>query len=169
MGIRRGSGNRLNLQIGRFSIIASLTTILNLLLAFPSAAQPKTGQAAGPLAVSESPNYCLAQTPAAGAEYMVYAPSGGLFYLDISAMPDSRRLKLEWFNPATRPFQLSRPGWKHNGHGAQTTELHCRIHPAISACGIRIRRRASFGGAWRPCENLCEKIPLPIFSQSFWP
>ncbi len=57
MGIRRGPGNRLNMQLGRFSIIAGLATILNLLPGFPSAAQPKTGQAAGPLTVSGNPNY----------------------------------------------------------------------------------------------------------------
>ena len=48
-----------------------------------------------------STGYCLAQTPAAGAEYLVYAPSGGSFTIDLSAMPASRRLKLEWFNPST--------------------------------------------------------------------
>lgn len=47
-----------------------------------------------------STGYCLAQTRAAGAEYLVYAPSGGPFTIDLSAMPDSRRLSVEWFNPA---------------------------------------------------------------------
>jgi hypothetical protein len=47
-----------------------------------------------------STGYCLAQAPPAGAEYLVYAPSGGPFHVDLSAMPASRRLKLEWFNPA---------------------------------------------------------------------
>jgi hypothetical protein len=45
--------------------------------------------------------YCLAQTPTAGAEYLVYAPSGGSFTVDLSAMPGSRKLALEWFNPST--------------------------------------------------------------------
>jgi hypothetical protein len=48
-----------------------------------------------------STKYCLAQTPAAGAEYLVYAPSGGSFTMNLSAMPGSRRLAEEWFNPST--------------------------------------------------------------------
>ena len=48
-----------------------------------------------------STGHCLAQTPAAGAEYLAYAPSGGPFTLDLSAMPGSRSLAVEWFNPAT--------------------------------------------------------------------
>jgi hypothetical protein len=48
-----------------------------------------------------STKYCLAQTPSAGAEYLVYAPSGGAFTIDLSAMPNSRKLIVEWFNPAT--------------------------------------------------------------------
>jgi hypothetical protein len=48
-----------------------------------------------------STGYCLAQTPSAGAEYLAYAPSGGPFTLDLSAMPASRRFAVEWFNPAT--------------------------------------------------------------------
>jgi len=47
-----------------------------------------------------STKYCLAQTPSAGAEYLVYAPDGGPFTVDLSAMPSSRRLAVEWFNPA---------------------------------------------------------------------
>ena len=48
-----------------------------------------------------STGYCLAQTPAAGAEYLAYAPAGGGFTIDLSAMSNSRKLALEWFNPAT--------------------------------------------------------------------
>jgi hypothetical protein len=48
-----------------------------------------------------STKYCLAQTPAIGAEYLVYAPAGGSFTVDLSAMPAARRLAVEWFNPAT--------------------------------------------------------------------
>jgi hypothetical protein len=48
-----------------------------------------------------STKHCLAQIPAAGAEYLVYAPSGGPFTIDLSAMPNSRSLAVEWFNPAT--------------------------------------------------------------------
>jgi len=47
-----------------------------------------------------STKYCLAQTPAAGAEYLAYAPAGGRFSVDLSAMPNSRKLAVEWFNPA---------------------------------------------------------------------
>jgi len=47
-----------------------------------------------------STKYCLAQTPSSGAEYLVYAPAGGAFTLDLSAMPASRKLAVEWFNPA---------------------------------------------------------------------
>jgi hypothetical protein len=48
-----------------------------------------------------STKYCLAQTPAVGAEYLIYAPSGGSFTINLSAMSGSRRLALEWFNPST--------------------------------------------------------------------
>ncbi len=48
-----------------------------------------------------STGHCLAQTPPTGAEYLVYAPEGGGFNVDLSAMPSSRRLAVEWFNPAT--------------------------------------------------------------------
>jgi len=44
---------------------------------------------------------CLAQIPAAGAEYLVYAPSGGSFTVDLTAMPKARELAVEWFNPST--------------------------------------------------------------------
>jgi hypothetical protein len=48
-----------------------------------------------------STGYCLAQTPAAGAEYLIYSPSGGPFVVDLSAMLSSRTLAVEWFNPST--------------------------------------------------------------------
>jgi hypothetical protein len=47
-----------------------------------------------------STRFCLAQTPSAGAEYLVYSPEGGSIMLDLSAMPRSRMLAVEWFNPA---------------------------------------------------------------------
>jgi len=47
-----------------------------------------------------STGYCLAQTPAQGAEYLVYAPSGGSFTVDLSAMPPARMLDVEWFDPS---------------------------------------------------------------------
>jgi hypothetical protein len=55
----------------------------------------------GPHPALSSTKQCLAQTPAAGAEYLVYAPEGGPFVLDLSAMPASRKLAVEWFNPET--------------------------------------------------------------------
>lgn len=48
-----------------------------------------------------STGFCLAQTPAAGAEYVVYTPEGSAFTVDVSAMPSSRTLSVEWLNPAT--------------------------------------------------------------------
>ena len=48
-----------------------------------------------------STGYCLAQTPSVGAEYLVYAPSGGSFAVNLSAMSGSRTLSVEWFNPLT--------------------------------------------------------------------
>jgi len=48
-----------------------------------------------------STKYCLAQTPSVGTEYLVYAPSGGTFTMDLSAMAHSRVLTVEWFNPET--------------------------------------------------------------------
>jgi chitodextrinase len=42
---------------------------------------------------------CLAQTPATGAEYLVYAPSGGTFTVNLSAT--TRSLDVEWLNPST--------------------------------------------------------------------
>jgi hypothetical protein len=48
-----------------------------------------------------STGYCLAQTPSVGAEYLVYAPSGGSFTVNLSAMPGSTKLAVEWFNPSS--------------------------------------------------------------------
>jgi collagenase-like protein with putative collagen-binding domain len=48
-----------------------------------------------------STSYCLAQTPSEGAEYLVYAPFGGSFTVDLSAMSSSRTLAVEWLNPST--------------------------------------------------------------------
>jgi len=56
-----------------------------------------------------STGYCLAQTPRAGAEYLVYAPSGGPFTVDLSAMPGSRMLAVEWFNPSTGETSARKP------------------------------------------------------------
>ncbi|HKW98614.1 MAG TPA: putative collagen-binding domain-containing protein [Bryobacteraceae bacterium] len=47
-----------------------------------------------------STGYCLAHTAAAGAEYLVYAPDGGAFRVDLTAMRNSRTFSVEWFNPS---------------------------------------------------------------------
>jgi hypothetical protein len=46
-----------------------------------------------------STGYCLAQTPAVGAEYLVYAPNGGSFSVNLS--PTTRVLNVEWFSPSS--------------------------------------------------------------------
>jgi hypothetical protein len=48
-----------------------------------------------------STGYCLAQIPSVGAEYLVYAPSGGSFTVNLSAMSGTRTLAVEWFNPSS--------------------------------------------------------------------
>jgi Putative collagen-binding domain of a collagenase len=65
-----------------------------------------------------STGYCLAQTPDKGAEYLVYAPSGGLFTVDLSAMPSSRTLAVEWFNPTTGLTIAGEP--IHSGSSSQS-------------------------------------------------
>ena len=52
-----------------------------------------------PLASLSSTGFCLADNAATGAEYLVYAPSGGTFTVDLGAT--TRALNVEWFNPAT--------------------------------------------------------------------
>ena len=56
-----------------------------------------------------STGYCLAQTPPIGAEYLIYSPSGGSFTVDLSAMPPSRDLAVEWFNPLTGATMTGKP------------------------------------------------------------
>jgi hypothetical protein len=46
-----------------------------------------------------STGFCLADNAATGAEYLVYAPSGGTFTVNLSAT--TRALNVEWFNPLT--------------------------------------------------------------------
>jgi hypothetical protein len=46
-----------------------------------------------------STGYCLADNAATGAEYLVYAPNGGTFTVNLSAT--TRPLNVEWLNPAT--------------------------------------------------------------------
>jgi glucose/arabinose dehydrogenase/PKD repeat protein len=54
-----------------------------------------------PLSTLCSTGACLAQTPSVGAEYLIYAPNGGSFTVNLSAMSSSRTLNVEWFNPST--------------------------------------------------------------------
>jgi hypothetical protein len=46
-----------------------------------------------------STGFCLANASSANAEYLVYAPSGGTFTVNVAAT--SRTLMVEWLNPAT--------------------------------------------------------------------
>jgi hypothetical protein len=62
-----------------------------------------------PMGSLSSTRHCLAQTPAVGAEYLIYAPSGGSFTVDLSAMPATRTLAVEWFNPATGETMTTEP------------------------------------------------------------
>jgi hypothetical protein len=61
---------------------------------------------------------CLAQTPAIGAEYLVYAPLGGSLTVNLSAMPKSRKLAVEWFNPLTGAVIVKDP--VHSGSSSQS-------------------------------------------------
>jgi hypothetical protein len=65
--------------------------------------------AVGPHGSLASTGQCLAQTPGAGAEYLVYAPEGGSFTVDLSAMPALRKLAVEWFNPSTGATTINTP------------------------------------------------------------
>jgi hypothetical protein len=62
-----------------------------------------------PQQVLSSTGYCIAQTPATGAEYLIYASLGGPFTVDLSAMSNKRKLSVEWFNPATGKTMSSNP------------------------------------------------------------
>jgi hypothetical protein len=65
-----------------------------------------------------STTYCLAQTSTAGAEYLVYAPSGGTFTVNLSAMPVTRTLAMEWFQPSSGLTTTGTP--IHAGSSAQS-------------------------------------------------
>ena len=47
-----------------------------------------------------STGFCLADTVAGGA-YLVYAPDGGRFTVDLSAVPPAAKVAAEWFSPET--------------------------------------------------------------------
>src|SRR5438477_9812876 len=94
-------------QTMKFSVLLLLTLAFNACRALAQEAKDHNERALsapnqGPLRQSRNPNYyCLAQTPSFGAEYLVYAPFGGSFTMDLSAMANSRKLAVEWFNPAS--------------------------------------------------------------------
>lgn len=56
-----------------------------------------------------STGFCLANRAPRRAEYLVYAPSGGSFTIDLSAMPATRKLAVEWFNPASGTTTTASP------------------------------------------------------------
>ena len=66
-----------------------------------AAVSPRGGCTSARCGSLSSTGYCLAQTPKTGAEYLIYAPDGGAFTVNLSAMPSTRKLAVEWFNPAT--------------------------------------------------------------------
>ena len=49
-----------------------------------------------------STGYCLAQTPSVGAEYLVYAPSGGSFTVNLSAMSGVKKIGGRVVQPVDR-------------------------------------------------------------------
>ena len=48
-----------------------------------------------------STGYCLRNPVASGAEYLVYNPGGGNIIVNLFAVPASKSLNVEWFNPST--------------------------------------------------------------------
>jgi hypothetical protein len=57
-------------------------------------------KAAEPSTTLCSTQYCLGQTPAVGAEMLVYAPDGGAVTVDLSHST-GRMMNFEWFDPST--------------------------------------------------------------------
>jgi hypothetical protein len=53
-----------------------------------------------PLAQLSSTTFCLASNVATGGEFVVYAPSGGNFTLDLSVQA-GKTLSITWFDPTT--------------------------------------------------------------------
>jgi len=48
-----------------------------------------------------STGYCLVRKTDGGGEFLVYAPSGGAFTVDLSGTSAAKKLAVEWFNPST--------------------------------------------------------------------
>jgi hypothetical protein len=87
-GICSGPDTRYDNFRNNLGYILRYSRKLNLASVIPSSSLCSTG-------------YCLAQTPSVGAEYLAYAAAGGPFTMNLSAMPGSRTLAVEWFNPST--------------------------------------------------------------------
>ena len=60
-----------------------------------------------PQGTLSSTGFCLADNSATGAEYVVYAPTGGQFTINLSAT--TRVLNVEWLNPATGAMTSASP------------------------------------------------------------
>lgn len=56
-----------------------------------------------------STGFCLASTNATRPEYLIYAPAGGSFTVNLSGLSSARRLAIEWFNPATGAHTHEQP------------------------------------------------------------
>jgi hypothetical protein len=56
-----------------------------------------------------STGYCLAEATSAGAKYLVYAPAGGWFRVNLSAISNARMLAVEWFRPSTGTVIVGQP------------------------------------------------------------
>lgn len=76
--------NKLRASMGYLQSFANSN--LNLLKMTPQNSLSSTG-------------FCLADNSATGAEYVIYAPSGGTFTVNLSAT--ARALNVTWFNPAS--------------------------------------------------------------------
>lgn len=87
-----------------------------------------------------STGYCLAQTPPIGAEYLVYAPAGGQFTVDLSAMPSS---------PDAGRRMVQSLDWRGDNRKCRRRRL-CfpDIYPTFQ------RRRSALSGRYRGTRHL---------------
>jgi hypothetical protein len=56
-----------------------------------------------------STGYCLVEATPAGDKYLVYAPGGGLFRVNLSEMSNARTLAVEWFKPSIGAVIVRKP------------------------------------------------------------
>ena len=103
-----------------------------------------------------STKFCLAQTPAVGAEYLVYAPDGGPFTVDLSAMPNARRLAVESVRSATRETVVQGPIAAGNpacSFQASASPRRCGALPGgHGGAQVTVRRRTACDGA-QPADS----------------